>query len=73
MYMYMCTIINNIICCLSSAAMTTPTHGQSLSSWIEEGSGSGVSLTGNITDNYPEYFGGVSHQPTVPLQLVHVY
>ncbi len=43
--------------------MTTPTHGQSLSSWMEEGSGSGVSLTGNITDNYPEYFGGVSHQP----------
>ena len=35
-------------------------HGQSLIAWMDEGSGSGHSLTGNVTEHYPEYFGGVS-------------
>ena len=51
------------VTCSSSVdkrASSPSADSKSLSSWIEEDSGSGLLMVGDIIDLYPECFGGVS-------------
>lgn len=60
MFMYLLHYIRSGQKSTPSLQRSVSDQNDSLMNWMDEGSGSGPALTGNITDHYPEYFGGVS-------------